>query len=269
MQGLNAHNNKTEERRAGESGNALIYVLIAIALFAALSFILGRQTDSSEANVVSEEQTKLQATQMISYAGQVKSSIDQMLFSGSLVDDPVAPATTLESRKITFFKPGDTEYDNGANYRQIHMLYHPNGGGLSEKNIPEAIQADHSDESDPPPGWYIGRFNNVEWTPSASHDIILVAYKISQNVCEQINDKITGSTAIPQVDGKLRNYLIKEDATTPAHLDSNTGSHGGSGNVDLTNASTGGCPDCEGYGSLCVQNNAGRIFAFYTVVAER
>ena len=70
-----------------ESGNALIYVLIAIALFAALSFTLARQSDTGEAGTLSDERAELYATQIISYAAQTKSALDQMLFIGTDIDD--------------------------------------------------------------------------------------------------------------------------------------------------------------------------------------
>ena len=82
--------------RAGERGNALVYVLIAIALFAALSFTLGRQTDTSEAGALSEQKAELYATQLISYAAQVRSAVDQMLFTAaSDIDDLDFAAPTV------------------------------------------------------------------------------------------------------------------------------------------------------------------------------
>ena len=58
--------------RALERGNAMIYVLIAIALFAALSFTLARQGDDGEASDMSDARAELYATDMISYAAQAK-----------------------------------------------------------------------------------------------------------------------------------------------------------------------------------------------------
>src|SRR3989339_2061193 len=157
------------------SGNALIYVLIAIALFASLSFVLGRQTDTSEAGVVSHEQNEMYAAQLISYSAQAKSAVDQMLFAGAFPEN------------LTFFIPGDANYDVETTYPNIYKVFHPDGGGLDLKNLPEAVQSDDPDEPSPDPGWYMGRFNNTEWTKTTDEDVILVAYKITEPVCAAIN----------------------------------------------------------------------------------
>ncbi len=236
-----------------QSGNALIYVLIAIALFAALSFVLRRQTDTSEAGVVNQEQTELYAAQLISYSAQVKSSVEQMLFSGAFPEE------------LTFFVPGDAHYDNEATYRNIYKIFHPAGGGLSIKPLPPEIRGGNGSEPSPDPGWYLGRFNNVEWTKTASADIILVAYKITRPVCEAINDKITGSSAIPVLNAAARDYFVYRVNTTPQHTVSTGNGHSGVANADLTETA---CADCKGYPSLCVTNNNGNVYAFYSVITE-
>lgn len=227
-------------KRSGESGNALIYVLIAIVLFAALSFTLSRQTDTSEASGISDEKAELYATQLITYAAQAKSAIDQMLF------------TTTRVNALDFTPPTDASFDTGAT---ITKIYHPNGGGLTPGTIP--ADAIGGSGSDPVPGWYMGRFNNVEWTKSSANDVILVAYQIKQEVCERINLKITGSTTIPDMTNSIKNTMI-DDAF---HTGTNT---------DLTTDAPGDiCPDCHNLASLCVHNVAEDAYGFYTVVADQ
>ncbi len=235
---LNVMNTKRQQDFSTESGNALIYVLIAIALFAALSFTLGRQTDTSEAGTVSDEKAELYATQLISYAAQARSSVDQMLFTAaSDIDD------------LNFIAPTDAAFDTAPN---IHKVHHPQGGGLNPGTIPAEIVTQVT--ADPEPGWYLGRFNNVEWTASASDEVILVAYQINEKVCGLINKKINGLITIPTMTDSLRNTLI--DGTL----------HGGT-NVELTTDGGDICPDCENMGSLCVQE--GGIFGFYTIIADQ
>lgn len=224
-----------------DQGNALIYVLIAIALFAALSFTLGRQADTGEAGSLSEEKTELYATQLISYAAQAKSVVDQMLFTGSGVGD------------LDFTLPNSAGFNTAPH---IHKVYHPQGGGLNPANLPDDIIT--SSVSDPVAGWYMGRFNNVEWTDSIGTDVILVAYQISQDVCERINLKITGSTTIPTMSDSIRNALIDDSI------------HAGT-NVDLDTDPSGSpiCTACHELPSLCVENQAQTAYGFYTVIADR
>ena len=237
--------------RVQERGNALIYVLIAIALFAALSFTLSRQTDTSEAGTLSQEKAELYATQLISYAAQARSAIDQMLFTAASDID-----------QLDFTAPTDAGFDTGT---LIHKVYHPQGGGLLPGKIPtEAIT---QVTNDPEPGWYLGRFNNVEWTALAQgntagpggaeapwEEVILIAYQINETVCGLINKKINGSTAIPTMTSSIRNTLIDDSL------------HGGT-NVELTTDAPDICPDCANIGSLCVQE--GGIYGFYTLLADQ
>ena len=224
--------------RVQERGNALIYVLIAIALFAALSFTLSRQTDTSEAGTLSQEKAELYATQLISYAAQARSAIDQMLFTAASDID-----------QLDFTAPTDAGFDTGT---LIHKVYHPQGGGLLPGKIPtEAIT---QITNDPEPGWYLGRFNNIEWTASAAEEVVLIAYQINETVCGLINKKINGSTAIPTMTTSIRNTLIDDSL------------HGGT-NVELTTDAPDICPDCKNIGYLCVKE--GGIYGFYTILADQ
>lgn len=230
-----------------ERGNALIYVLIAIALFAALSMTLGRQTDTGEASSLSDERAELYATQLISYTAQAKSSLDQMMFSGG------------EIATLDFVLPGNAGYDAGTALNKIKRVYHPDGGGLVAESLPGEAAAYTG--NDPEAGWYMGSFNNVEWTKTGGvngTDVILVAYGIHEKICEKINEKVKGSPNIPQMTGTIRNVMIDDVY------------HSGV-NVDFTTVTPGTpvCPDCDNVSSLCVEDQAGDIFGFYSVLLDR
>lgn len=223
-----------------ERGNALVYVLIAVALFAALSFTLSRTTDTSESATLSDDQAELYALQLISYAAQARSAVDQMGFTGSDIDD------------LIFTFPNEAGFNTGSH---IHKVYHPEGGGLNPARISK--NASTSAISDLPARWYMGRFNNIEWTKTANHDVILVAYQIEKKVCEKLNVKVTGSIFIPQMNDSIKDTMIDD-----AH-------HGGA-NLDLsTESGTPLCADCHKVSSLCVQNQAGTAYGFYTVIADQ
>lgn len=234
---------KTVRRRKTESGNGLVYVLIAIALFAALSFTLGRQTDTSETGSLDDERAGLYATQLISYAAQAKSAVDQMLFVGaSAIDD------------LDFTAPTDGTFDTAP---LIHKVYHPQGGGLVPGRLPEQVISQVS--TTPRAGWYLGRFNNVEWTATSSEDVILVAYQIDEQVCELINERINGSTVIPSITGNIRDVFVDESVA----------GHSGT-NVELTTDAPGDiCPDCHNVAGLCVSDGSGTSFSFYTIIADQ
>lgn len=219
----------------------MIYVLIAIVLFAALSMTLGRQTDTGEASDIDDGKAELYATQIISYAAQAKSSVDQMLFSRTKI------------AVIDFTLPTQAGFNSEPT---ITKVYHPDGGGLNPGTLPAA--AIHQTIGDPVAGWYMGRFNNVEWTKTTEDDIVLVAYQISRTVCEKINEKVTGSTTIPQLTVPLR--LVTIDDSLYA---------GGSNTDFLTDpAGTPICSVCHHKGSLCVEDSSGDAYGFYSVLTD-
>lgn len=228
------------EHTNAQRGNALVYVLIAIALFAALTFVLTKGGSDEESAGISDDKAQLYATQMISYATQAKQVIDQMIFSGAHIDD------------LDFTPPSDPAFNAGATSDNIHMVYHPDGGGLVPGSI--AAEATKQTDADPPAGWYLGRFNNVGWTKTSAQDVILVAYQIQPAICQRINLK-EGIDTIPVLSSAPKLSLIDDS------------SYSNGSNVDLTTETGQVCPECKNRASLCVQKDG--IYAFYTVVADQ
>jgi len=231
---------RSRVERHAERGNALIYILVAIVLFAALSFTLSRTTETEEAGELAAERAQFYTTQMIGYATTAKSAIDQMVFSGANIDD------------LDFILPGDPLFDEGSN---INKVYHPQGGGLNQGVLNKGMIAE-VDTLTPQPGWYMGRFNNVDWTDSAAPEVILTAYQITKPVCENINLVATGSIVIPVLGDSIREVLIDNEFT-------------GVVNRDLSTGDDGVCPACEGQSTLCVQTRAKTAYALYVILADQ
>ncbi len=219
-----------------QSGNALVYVLIAIALFAALGFTLSRQNDGSGANQLSDQEATLYATQLISYSAQAKSAIDQMFFTGSEIDD------------LDFTLPNEAGFNAPPH---MHKVFHPLGGGLNPGNLPQKAQTEIA--TTPPANWYLGRFNNIEWTATTAHEVILTAYQIKQEVCAKINKHLTGNTTIPALNGSMSRYLI--DTVSNSGMTTVSGSPV--------------CTACHQVTSMCVSNAGETAFSFYTIIADR
>lgn len=237
--GTQAKMKTKREQIIRQRGNALIYVLIAIALFAALSITLGRQSDTSESASISDDKAELYATQLISTPAQVKSALDQMIFSNTKIND------------FDFTMPNAAGFEVEPP-KNILKVYHPQGGGITPATLP--TEAVSQSTTDPVAGWYMGRFNNVDWTETSAQDVILVAFQINKKVCEKINMKITGTTTIPTMTDTIQNTMIPASFHTGANVDLITGA----GQI---------CPECHNRSSLCVQE--GGKYGFYTVVADQ
>jgi hypothetical protein len=234
---------KKSQNKAKQAGNAMIYVLVAIVLFAALSMILSRQTDISETSEIDAAKAEMYGTQFIAYSAAAKSAVDQMIFSGTRMDS------------LDFTLPSQAGFNTAPT---INKVYHPDGGGLNAGTLP--AETTTSAIADPVAGWYMGRFNNVEWTKTTATDVILVAYQIKKPICEKINEKAIGSATIPQLTTSIRSIMI-DDAF-----------YAGTVNADfLTDPNNVGsvCDECHGRSSLCVEDQAGGTYAFYAVIEER
>jgi hypothetical protein len=230
----------SKAEKSNERGNALIYVLIAIVLFAALSFTMGRQTDTGEASVLDDGQVELLAGQLISYAAQAESAVNQMLYSGAREDE------------LDFTLPNDTGFDSVTASDNIKKVFHPQGGGLTPGELdPKAVGGTASVVD---AGWYLGAFNNTEWTKTAANDVMLSAFQVSDQVCAKLNEKIKGDPAIPQIAGPANLFNLFVDPAI----------HGIGSSAAFTEAL---CADCAGYSSLCVGKAGTNVF--YTIVGPR
>ncbi len=173
---LGGHKGGRKGGRKAERGNAMIYILIAIVLFAALSLVLARQSDNSETGALNAERTEIAATQIIQTSMQLKQAIDQMMFSGT------------KASQLDFTTPdNEPAFSTPPDYNKV---FHPAGGGVIVSPLP--AQALRQISAVPPARWYIGRVINVEWTKTTEPEIIITAHQISEPVCRAINKRLLG-----------------------------------------------------------------------------
>lgn len=225
-------------QKRGNSGNAMIYILLAIALLGGLTMSLMRQ-DSQGGDDLSQDQAEFMAAEILGYSAAAQNVIDQMIITGANPAD------------LDFALPSATSF-NTAPY--FNKFYHPQGGGMNFKPATTRLFDMSSGVTNPLPGFYITRPNNIEWTPTTAPDIVVAAYYIPKTVCETINKKITGSTTIPNVPDIIKEKLI----------------HGPTVGFGYTNSTFTkiDCPACEGYSALCI-NRSGAAYTFYSIILAR
>lgn len=233
------------QNAAQQRGNATIYILIVVALFAALTFILSRQSNTSESNTIDAQRMEILVNQVVSYPYQVKQSVEMMTMSGS------------ETSDLDFILPDHANYNDPP---VIHKVFHPEGGGLSLAALPPEVVSDAA-YNDPPPGWYLGRFIDVDWTNTAEQDVILTAFPLREDVCRAINKKLLGYTDPPPVLGDTIQDLLIEDEYPPTN-----NIHTGTNEPTLTAAL---CADCENRPTMCVGDASGTRFAFYSIIINQ
>ena len=223
----------TRNKITNQNGNVFVYILIAVGLFGALMFALSKSASQTDgASELSEGQAKILAGEIIAYAASTSNAITQMQQTGATVDT------------IDFLFPSETNFNDPPT---IYKLFHPDGGGLNFKALPP--KATDRNLAGVVPGYYIGRYNSVEWTPTTTNDIMFTGYKLNQTVCAEINRKLVQDATIPTIVGDTLLNLFIEDVH---HAGTNV-------NFEIAN-----CAACEEIPALCVTD--GTSYVFYSIL---
>lgn len=114
------------------SGNILFLILIAVALFAALSYAV-TQTNRSSSDGLSKDKAKLAASSLIQYTTQLEQAITKMKLFNSCSDNQI-------SFERAPFDGSDTNYvnPNAPSDFKCH-LFHTSGGAIPYKDNDAAI----------------------------------------------------------------------------------------------------------------------------------
>lgn len=157
--------------RSSESGSAIIYILIAVALLAALSWFVmqGSRTGSSS---LTSEQASLAASEIIEYGNTVAQAVQKLKLRG------------CSDIEISFENTIDTNYTNGSSPsdKSCH-IFDLNGGAIN------FVTANSSWLTSGTTAWRFSGSKNNSGTKSGDGD--LVAYlSVNPEICSAINDKL-------------------------------------------------------------------------------
>ena len=224
-------------------GNAFVYILIAIILLAGLTYTIGKSNDGADPiNEMDENQAKIAASAIRAYAAQAQNAMLRMEQFGVSPDDILY---MLPTKVPDFDNPPHTE-----------KLFHPDGGGLAYKQLPQGAE-DKNNNPTLKNGYYVGMVANIEWTPSTVHDVVFVAYGLTEAVCQELNWQMIKSRTTPEVQSSFASTIVPSEF------------HSGSNSDFLA----GNCPECDEKPSLCVSDDGGGLssstYAFYDILVAR
>lgn len=245
--------NKEIERsrvaRRSRSGNVLFLILIAVALFAALSYAVTQSTRSGGGDA-SRETSLVNSAQITQYPAGIKTAITRMIISSS-----VSPY------EMTFDDPSLFTANLTTPALQSTNVFYPTGGGATYAQAPADVMA-----SGTPGTWVFNTENEIEnigqtnGGPGATDitaDTIAFLPGVSLAICQRIHDQLGLSTTIPTE----TNIDFATDQTTAIGAASDrifTG--GGTGTIGDGNILSGqpqGCFDDNG------------TYVYYHVLIER
>ncbi len=223
-------------------GNALFLILIAVALFAALSYAL---TQSGRGGGSTDKETEtLDAARLVQYAGAVERGIQRMRILNGTQDTD-----------ISFHDNGwgFTGYQHGSPQPDENRVFQTDGGGVTWQDFSDVGILKYNG---------VNSVNGVgacdDNSSSACKDLMMVVILSSESMCQQINKSLFGNTA-----------YVSEDFTTGTTSPSNTifnGTYGTStaDSTALIDASL------NGVRTACVQDSGTATkFIFYHVLLAR
>ena len=239
-----------------QSGNVLFLILIAVALFAALSYAV-TQSSRSGGGDANRETNLISSAQITQYPSSIRTSIIRMIVSNNIA------VTELEFNPPSDF--GNCTTNGGL---ETQCVFHPNGGNATYVTAPPDVMANGSQGF-----WtFNGDFEiiNVGVTTSGAttgNEVIAFLPGIRQTICSRINEELGLGTTIPNsganragADPGTEGYLrIMDDGTGMATANDITIGTGG-------DEAFGGTFDGQAFG--CFQNNGGDYVYFHVLIEQ-
>lgn len=236
---MTVFNSTTQNNRRSERGNVLFLILIAVALFAALSYAVTQSTRSGGGDA-SKETNLVNAAGITQYPASIKTAITRMVISNSTDPDSL------------LFDTPSTFGSFNATYPETNGVFYPTGGGASYVDAPASVMQNSLLGT-----WHFNGENQVtnigtSGTLSASTaDVIAFLSGVKKAVCDSIHTKL----GIPLTYATLTGINISTDMNV---ADPNIDAGGG------TITST----ELDGQPQGCFQQPANN-YVYYHVISER
>lgn len=231
-------------------------ILIATALFAAVGVAM-MEGSRGTTSMLTDEQEKVYANQIIAYGNEIKSVVKRLQLRG------------CTDTQISFENSVDTGYANTNNPPDKCKVFHPSGGGLIWMKPPEGaldsqwevVTGITNTRFDLPA--YSGNLEVVglgtDCAAASCSDLVLLITNLSEDICEEINTRL-GITGDLMVDGYTNYAPYAQDPQRfkGGYLYVNSGSRLGDTATNITGKYAG-----------CFYNTGIKIPTFYQVLLAR
>lgn len=240
----------------------MIYILVAIILFAALSYTVSGMMRGGNSDMIGEERAKILGGEILDYGRVLRQAVQNLRISNGCSETDLS----FENNILL-------QYTNTTNPPDRCKIFHPSGGDINYiVPNPEWLDAEHSAEL-----YYNEWFITSVCAPSMPyaelgqrcegspfHDLVVLMPYIKQEICEQIN-------ALSSIEG------IPQDAHKVGQRGYFTGSYGTDGAQHQHNAIIDAADLLVGKKSGCIQSTfppayslgANTPYIYYQVLLER
>jgi hypothetical protein len=225
--------------RRGEKGNVLFLILIAVALFAALSYAV---TQSTRGGGSSDSETNLiNSAQATQYPAGVRTATVRMILNGISISDlefnPPSSFSSCTSPKL--------------------CVFHPSGGGATYASAPGDLMASTSAGT-----WrFNGEFEIVDVGisssgASAGNEILALLPGVTKSLCDRVNEEL----------GIAGDIVTSSDAAADYNVDMDNTYSMPAAEFVLGDSNT---LALKGQPFGCFQNQASGPYVYYHVLVEQ
>lgn len=224
-----------------EAGNALWFILLAVALLGALTAAISRSSDTAEQSG-DIERYRIDASNLMRHSASIEAAVNNMLMRG------------IGENQISF----DNDFVSGATYVNGNcstsdcLVYDGAGGGVNYKTISSTILDANSNGEATFTEWEYSGANAVEDVNTTEPDLIMFLSYLERDLCRQINRLLK----IPEVSGDVPEDSNGFEADTPF-----VGSFASSATIDGMDGHEVGCFNDSSGG--------GRNYTYYQVLIKR
>lgn len=172
-----AKNKSITRTRANEAGNAFLFILLGVVLFASLSFVMSRGFGTEGTSKISDRRAELAASEIMTYAQRVQRAVNRIRSQGISESD-----ISLEFGGN--FINADCDEATDTNFPAC-QVFNAQGGNVSEQAPPEGANDGTS--------WHFTGSTCIEdcdGTSTADEDLLLVLPNLEDNVCQFLNRKL-------------------------------------------------------------------------------
>ena len=174
-----------------ESGNVLFIILIAVALFGALNFVVGNMLRGGNPQAISEQKASILADEILAQARDIRQTVQNLRISNGCGDDD-----------ISFENPITAGYEHSPVADDECKVFHPDGGGLNYIAPPEEwLETSQSGNTGYAEVRFVGKPAVLD-IGSGEKELIMFVNFVKQPICLAINDKsgIINTSGAPPVD---------------------------------------------------------------------
>ncbi|MFP4386753.1 MAG: hypothetical protein ACLFRA_06035, partial [Alphaproteobacteria bacterium] len=157
-------------------GNVLFYILIGVALLAALSYAVSR-TNRGSADSVSRERTKIATTEILEYADIIGNAVSQLRLRG------------IADTQISFENEAVSGYENSRCAQDGCRVFALDGGGVSYA-APKSEWLDGSYSDEPHYGelYFSSSAMGLDKGQNDRDDLIMFIPYLKKAVCVAVNE---------------------------------------------------------------------------------